>query len=820
MTENDKISQLTNFTFDPCIIEIFLSLSCAATLFMVSKQLKYEANRLLEKIFHAHVTFLQITPSLFFHMWSTKRLRITILDKNSYLRILLLGGEPFPSTKLLSEASHSQNKTRLFNIYGITEVSCWSSINEIIKNNGIDESYIGEPLSETIYQVRNENNEILTRGTGFLYIGSSSRICIIGNETDEDNLCKQVFRYTGDVISIDDHGRIFYLGRQNNVIKRFGIKVNLRELEKVMTELNFVRNCAALWDAKSHKLYLCLSIMKIKEFINLENNIISHLRILPAIYKPDKIIIVEQFDFTSNGKICMSSLKKVCRNSETEVISANNSYADIGEIFKNLWSQHIKVKDVGFLTSGGTSITALQISSAAAETFKVEFPELIGMLLKDVTFIECVNYIRTTLTSLDWNMSLNRCIAVFYDNKIQSIFNTDKFMIEKPVLNSYPMSTNRNNSYQYKCRGKTNGDILVQEQSIKLLSINISSIEVVSTYNLQKCVDASPTVYCYSTSELFVTVGSHSGIICTVNLLEKNTKPYELKLPDRIEASILVLTEFRGIVGCYDGYIYCVHLKTGEVIWKFQTQDMVKCTAITCVQKSKIFVGSYDHHIYCLSIEDGTQIWKTKASQGGICATGCLHPQSISVLFGTLDGTCLALRQFSGLIMWKHKLQDPVFVAPVVLQNGYVLFCSVAGMLCCFDIETDCQMWRYEICGNVFSYPIITHMSINNNEHVILASRNKHLYCLEMPQMIMEEKEPRLRYMLQFHSAIFATPWCEDKHMFVACTDGTFQVFDILEGKLFTSKRLPGEIFSSPVVHDNLAVLGCRDNNLYVLKLG
>lgn len=82
-----------------------------------------------------------------------------------------------------------------------------------------------------------------------------------------------------------------------------------------------------------------------------------------------------------------------------------------------------------------------------------------------------------------------------------------------------------------------------------------------------------------------------------------------------------------------------------------------------------------------------------------------------------------------------------------------------------------------------------------------------------------KEKEPRLRYALQFDSPIFATPWCEDEHVFVACTDGTFQVFDLSEGKLFATKQLPGEIFSSPVVHDNLAILGCRDNNFYVLKL-
>lgn len=123
------------------------------------------------EVFHAGVTLLQITPSLLFHKWSTERLKTTILDKDSPLRILLLGGEPFPSIKLLSEASHPQNMTRIFNIYGITEVSCWSSINETIISGNDIESCLGKPLSDTIFQIKNENNEMITKGEGTLYIG-------------------------------------------------------------------------------------------------------------------------------------------------------------------------------------------------------------------------------------------------------------------------------------------------------------------------------------------------------------------------------------------------------------------------------------------------------------------------------------------------------------------------------------------------------------------------------------------------------------------------------------------------------------------------
>ncbi|KYN17850.1 Acyl-CoA synthetase family member 4 like protein [Trachymyrmex cornetzi] len=807
ITSSDKIAQLTNFTFDPSIIEIFLNLCYAATLFMVSKALKNEPARLLEKIFHARVTILQITPSLLFHQWSTKRLKTTILDKDSKLRILLLGGESFPSMKLLSKASHPRNTTRLFNIYGITEVSCWSSINEIVKNN-VDEPCLGEPLSETIFQIRNEDNEIAVRGDGTLYIGSTTRICIVGNEAEQD-LNKPVFRDTGDIVSVDDQHRIFYRGRRNNIVKRFGNKVNLRELERVTMELSFVRNCVVFWDAERHKLYLCLSIIDAKEkFSELRDDVMSHLKLLPAIYKPDKIIIVERFNFTTSGKICQTSLREICRNSEIEIDRVNNLY--INEIFENLWNNHIKSRNAGFLMSGGTSIAALQISSAATQAFNIEFPELIGMLLKDFTFNQCISYIRNILISRDCDKFVIGSIDMSVNDKI---FSKDT----KKILNTE--------------EGKTYNDTLKKEENIKSLLENISNIEILKTYNLQKCVDASPTIYRYSVTELYATVASHSGIICTVNLLKTDVS-YEIKLPNRIEASVLILADFRGIVGCYDGYIYCIHLKTGDIIWKFQTQDMVKCTAIMCTQGSKIFVGSYDFNVYCLSTkvgdifksktnhsQDGIQIWKTKASQGGICATGCMHQQSSSVLFGTLDGSCLALHQSSGRIIWKRKLQNPIFVAPVVLRTGYALFCSVAGTLCCFDIEIDCQMWRYVIYGNVFSYPVIWTPDSTSNEYIILASHNKNLYCLEMPQRTIEENEPKLKYILQLQSPIFATSWCEDGYMFVACTDGIFKVFDLLEGKLLATKQLPGETFSSPIVHNDLAVLGCRDNHLYVLKL-
>jgi hypothetical protein len=163
----------------------------------------------------------------------------------------------------------------------------------------------------------------------------------------------------------------------------------------------------------------------------------------------------------------------------------------VDNIFENLWNYHIKSKDAGFLVSGGTSIAALQMSNAAAEVFNTEFPELIGMLLKNVTFDECVNYIKSTLISRECRKNVSRVsVSVSLDD------NSSKKMLN--AKESFAKQSLSNKNYQYKCRGKIYGDLLIQEQSPKSLLENISNIEISATYNLQKCVDASPTVYRYS----------------------------------------------------------------------------------------------------------------------------------------------------------------------------------------------------------------------------------------------------------------------------------------------------------------------------------
>ena len=110
---------------------------------------------------------------------------------------MCLGAEPFPSKAELRTLIRRPHRIELFNIYGISEISSWASIEKVdlfSKNKAVvdpallgsrcsnepncDENFlfhrevsIGFPLSDTKIELRNENGSIVTKGYGEIWIG-------------------------------------------------------------------------------------------------------------------------------------------------------------------------------------------------------------------------------------------------------------------------------------------------------------------------------------------------------------------------------------------------------------------------------------------------------------------------------------------------------------------------------------------------------------------------------------------------------------------------------------------------------------------------
>lgn len=173
VTYDDVIYYGTPLTFDPSMIELYLAFIAGAKLLIVSESIKSNLHQLYITLFQSklniNVTFLQMCPSIFLQ-WSMPEIQFILLQSN--LRILLLGGEDFPD--ILRTLKKSKN-LEIYNIYGITELSCWSFLWQV---NTKEEINLGNVLDDTVFEIRADNGENILAGEGELFIGKH-RNCII-----------------------------------------------------------------------------------------------------------------------------------------------------------------------------------------------------------------------------------------------------------------------------------------------------------------------------------------------------------------------------------------------------------------------------------------------------------------------------------------------------------------------------------------------------------------------------------------------------------------------------------------------------------------
>lgn len=166
ITSKDVIFLSTPLTFDPSMIEILLACTNGASLLIAPDR----ADVLFPGNKANSVTVWQTTPSKFLQ-YSNADIKNKILCKNSTLKILALGGEPFNSIKRLKELKHNENKTKIFTLYGVTEMSCWACMAELNLNKLLTDREIplGNCLSETEIVIKHTDNS--KENTGKIMLG-------------------------------------------------------------------------------------------------------------------------------------------------------------------------------------------------------------------------------------------------------------------------------------------------------------------------------------------------------------------------------------------------------------------------------------------------------------------------------------------------------------------------------------------------------------------------------------------------------------------------------------------------------------------------
>ncbi|GIH19614.1 non-ribosomal peptide synthetase [Rugosimonospora africana] len=302
-TARSAVLWSTTVTFDISALELFLPLASGGRVVIADPTGPARGRELAELIDKHDVAVVQGTPTL----W-----RAVLPELGGALRgrIVLCGGEPLAADLA---AALLRTGCRLFNAYGPTETTIWSTVAEVT-GEPVDPVPVGTPVANTSVFVADAYGEELPcgvpgelciAGTG-VSLGYLRRPGLTAERFGTDPVRGRFYR-TGDVARWRHDGVLEVLGRTDRQVKLRGHRIELGEVESVLREHEQVTDAAALVSGDGHgepALRVFVRAAPGAPVSDLPDRLWQYLRQrLPDYGLPSGIDIVAEFPTTANGKL-------------------------------------------------------------------------------------------------------------------------------------------------------------------------------------------------------------------------------------------------------------------------------------------------------------------------------------------------------------------------------------------------------------------------------------------------------------------------------------------------------------------------------------
>lgn len=360
----------TSISFDLTITSIFLPL-CTGNKIVIYKE-DNEKMSLLQVLEDNKVNIMKLTPS---HLKMFLDVSIADLVERLIVKKLIVGGENFEP--LLADQINKlfSGNIEMFNEYGPTEATVGCMIHKYDQEADAHFISLGIPIANTqIYLLDHELRPVS--------IGVQGEICIAGeglalgylnNEAlTEKSFIENPFvpgermYKTGDLAKRFDNGRIVFLGRRDKQVKINGYRIELSEIEKLLSLHPSVKqSVVALVKNETGiavlQAYYCTETA---EKIGTDSLRLYLLEFLPHYMVPNIFVPVENIPLTINGKVDYDSLYEI------KGINKENAHPELNEIetkMLGVWKDLFKNNGITTLDNyfelGGDSIKAVQIVS-------------------------------------------------------------------------------------------------------------------------------------------------------------------------------------------------------------------------------------------------------------------------------------------------------------------------------------------------------------------------------------------------------------------------------------------------------------------------
>ena len=395
LTSKDTMLAVSTISFDIAAVDMFLPLVTGATVRIVPYISTINGDELKILIEHDEITFFQATPASY-------RLLIGSGWQGDSRLTLISTGEALPfelAQELLKRCSH------LWNMYGPTETTIWSSAHEVKKGETFIS--IGKAIKGTQLLVLNKQMKPVPIGiSGELYIAGDgvAKGYYANKELTNASFLPNSYSKiagakmykTGDLVRFGLDMNLEYLGRIDFQVKIRGFRIEIGEIETILGNYEYVEQCVVtvFLDASGQQsliAYLRPTNASDFESIKLRDYMKSKL---PDYMIPSKFVLLEEFPLTPNGKVNRKALPDP---SLASVISDNTEYVvprnDFELSLVTVWQMVLKLPKVGitdnFFDLGGDSLMTVPLVHEMERATGIKFD--IGEIFSSPTIKQLVD---------------------------------------------------------------------------------------------------------------------------------------------------------------------------------------------------------------------------------------------------------------------------------------------------------------------------------------------------------------------------------------------------------------------------------------------
>ena len=229
--------------------------------------------------------------------------RIGFLNKkHKRLRYLTQAGGKLNKELVVKFGNYAkENDLDFFVMYGATEATARMAFMPPSALLEHPES-IGIPIPNGEFRIDEETHELFYKGPNVFggYVTHTSEL---------NSFAKEEWLRTGDIARVDEYGYYYIIGRIKRIVKIFGSRVNLDEIESILfNDLNLAVKCIGIED----KVLAVFHVGTLENLDMLYNHLVKIFKIHISVIK---VIELSEFPLTANGKVDYKNLNEAYGNS-------------------------------------------------------------------------------------------------------------------------------------------------------------------------------------------------------------------------------------------------------------------------------------------------------------------------------------------------------------------------------------------------------------------------------------------------------------------------------------------------------------------------